>query len=59
VRTLPAGSQDYSVWHTNYAMPISRSGGGGGRSASVDLSSGETGRVVVKMQKLGVEELTH
>jgi hypothetical protein len=30
VRTLPAGSQSYSVTHTNYAMPISRAGGGAG-----------------------------
>ena len=40
-------------------MPISRSGSGGERWGSVDLSPGETGRVVVKMQKVGVEELTH
>jgi hypothetical protein len=59
VRTLPAGSQSYSVTHTNYAMPITRAGGGAGRSASVDLSSGETGRVTVKMQKVGTETLTH
>jgi hypothetical protein len=59
VGTLPAGSQGYSVSHSNYAMPIMRWGGGGGRSASMNLSSGETGRVVVKMQKLGAEVLTH
>jgi len=59
VRNLPAGNQSYSVSHTNYAMPISRAGGGATRSASVDLSSGETNRVVVRMQKRGKEELTH
>jgi hypothetical protein len=60
VRNLPAGTgQDYSVRHTNFAMPILRSGGNGGRSASVDLWPGETGRVVVRMKKLGTEVLTH
>jgi hypothetical protein len=59
VRNLPASHQSYFVSHTNYAMPISRAGGGARRSASVDLSSGETGRVTVKMQKMGTEELTH
>jgi hypothetical protein len=59
VRTLPAGSQDYSVTHTNYAMPISGTGAFRYRSASVYLSPGETGRVTVRMQKLGTEELTH
>lgn len=59
VRTLPAGSQGYSVTHTNYAMPISGSGGGAHRSASVDLSSGETCRVTVRMQKAGSDALTH
>ena len=59
VRTLPAGGQSYRVSHTNYAMPISRTGGSAHRSASVNLSPGETGRVTVKMQKAGTEELTH
>jgi len=59
VRTLPAGSQSYSVTHTNYAMPIDRSGGDARRSRSITLSSGETGRVTVKMQKVGTEALTH
>jgi hypothetical protein len=59
VRTLPAGNQNYSVTHSNYAMPILRTGFDAGRSASVNLSSGETGRVTVKMQKTGTETLTH
>jgi hypothetical protein len=59
VRTLPAGNQSYRVSHTNYAMPISRAGGGPRRSADVNLSPGETGRVTVKMQKAGTEALTH
>ena len=59
VRTLPAGRQSYSVTHTNYEMPVVRSGGSVGRSASVTLTSGETGRVTVRMQKRGTEELTH
>jgi hypothetical protein len=59
VRNLPAGSQSYRVSHTNYAMPISRVGGGAQRSASVDLSPGGTGRVTVILQKMGTEALTH
>jgi hypothetical protein len=59
VRTLPDGNQTYSVTHTNYAMPISGSGADRHRSASVNLLPGETGRVTVKMQKIGTEALTH
>jgi hypothetical protein len=59
VRTLPAGNQSYSVTHTNDTMPISGSGARRQRSAIVNLSPGETGRVVVKMQKVGTEALTH
>jgi hypothetical protein len=59
VRTLPAGRQGYTVTHTNYEMPVVRSGGSAGRSASVTLAPGETGRVTVRMQKRGTEELTH
>lgn len=59
VRRLPAGMQDYSVSHSNYAMPIAGSGAGARRSANVNLSPGETGRVTVKMQKAGTEVLTH
>jgi len=56
---LPAGSQSYSVSHTNYEMPIQRAFGSPQRSGSVQLSAGETTRVVVKMQKKGTEALTH
>jgi hypothetical protein len=59
VRTLPAGNQNYSVTHSNYAMPIVGSGANAGRSASVNLSPGATGHVTVKMQKAGTETLTH
>jgi hypothetical protein len=59
VRTLPAGMQDYSVSHSNYAMPIAGSGANARRSANVNLSPGETGSVTVKMQKAGTKVLTH
>jgi hypothetical protein len=60
VRNLPAGNQSYHVSHTNYDMPINRTGGlPGSRSASVNLSPGATGKVIVTMQKRGMETLTH
>ncbi len=55
VMNLPAGPQDYRVSHTNYDMPINRAGGRAHRSAAVTLSAGETSKVVVTMQKKGVE----
>src|SRR5262249_45612437 len=59
VRTLPAGRQGFSVTHTNFEMPVVRSGGSAGRSFNVTLAPGETGRVTVQMQKRGTEKLTH
>jgi len=59
VRNLPPGNQSYAVHHTNYDMPILRAGKSAERSASVNLTSSETGRVTVTMQKKGVDAVTH
>jgi hypothetical protein len=59
VPNLPPGSQSYAVHHTNYDMPILRVGRSAARSASVNLTGGETGRVTVTMQKKGIDAVTH
>jgi hypothetical protein len=59
IRTLPASHLGFSVTHTNYEMPIVRGNGAAHRNESIQLTPGETGRAVIKMQKRGTEALTH
>jgi len=56
VRDLPcfSGSQNFSVGHAQFEMPIDKAQGEG-RSSSMYVKAGQTNRAVVKLQKKGTE----
>jgi hypothetical protein len=59
VRNIPAYTQSFLVTHTNFEMPVYYAYGSAHRETNVDLVSGETTRVKVRMQKKGMQYLEH